>query len=194
MAVALDAVRELADRIAARHGLEIVDVEFTGAGKARALRVFVEKDAAGRAELKARAAEDSTGLPSGVPVEALSGVTHEDCATFAQDFGTVLDIEELIPGSAEYVLEVSSPGIERQLYRGADYERFAGFVVEVKLFHPVNGLKKLAGRMSFANGVVTLDPSAVKLKGKKKKTAEAASQSVSLPLEEIERAQLVAEF
>ena len=48
MAVAMDAVRALAERIAARHGLEVVEADFTGAGKARALRVFVEKDIAGR--------------------------------------------------------------------------------------------------------------------------------------------------
>ena len=194
MAVALDAMREVAGRVAARLGLDVVNIEFTGAGKARALRVFVEKDAAGRAELKARAAEDSTGLPSGVPVEALSGVTHEDCTMFAQDFGTVLDVEELIPGSAEYLLEVSSPGIERQLYKAADYERFAGFLVEVKPFQPVNGVKKITGRMSFSNDVVTLDLSALKVKGKKKKDAEAPPETVAIPLKEIERAQLVAEF
>lgn len=190
----MEAVRALADRIAARHGLEVVDVEFTGAGKQRALRVYVEKDATGREELKRRAAEDATGLPSGVPVEALSGVTHEDCATFAQDFGTVLDVEDLIPGTAEYTLEVSSPGIERQLYRAADYERFAGFLAEVRTFQPVHGSKKLTGRMSFANSTVTLDLQAVKPKGKKKKGVEPAPETVDIPLRDIERAQLVAEI
>ena len=101
MAVAIEALRSLAERIAGRHGLEIGDVEFAGAGKQRALRVYVEKDAAGRESLKRKAAEDATGLPSGVPVEALSGVTHEDCATVAQDFGTVLDVEDLVTGTAE---------------------------------------------------------------------------------------------
>ena len=52
MAVSIDAIRAVADRIAARQGLDVVEVEFTGAGKARALRVFLEKDAAGREELK----------------------------------------------------------------------------------------------------------------------------------------------
>lgn len=193
MAVALDAVRALAERVATRHGLEIVDVDFAGAGKTRALRIFLEKDVAGREDLKKRAAEDSTGLPSGVPVEALSGVTHEDCAAFAQDFGTVLDVEDLIPGSAEYVLEVSSPGVERGLYRATDFERFAGFLVEVKTFKPVNGLKKLTGRMRFTDGVVTLDLSAVKSKGRKKSVA-AVPETVEIPLREIEKANLVAEI
>lgn len=194
MAVSLDAIRSLAERIAARHGLDVVEVDFTGAGKARALRVFVEKDAAGREALKQQAATDATGLPSGVPVEALSGVTHEDCATFAQDFGTLLDVEDLIPGTTEYVLEVSSPGIERNLYRAGDYERFSGFLVEMKTFQPVNGLKKLTGRMTIHDGMVTLDLSAVKAKGRRKKGAAPAPETVTVPLSEIERAHLVAEI
>ncbi|HEY9136782.1 MAG TPA: ribosome maturation factor RimP [Terriglobus sp.] len=201
MAVSMDAVRAAAERVAASHGLEVVDVDFTGAGKARALRVFVEKDAAGRDALKAKAAEaandpdaESLGLPSGVPIEALSGVTHEDCAVFAQDFGTVLDVEDLIPGTQEYVLEVSSPGIERRLYKPADYERFQGFLVAVKLFTPVNSMKTLTGRMSFAGDAITLDLSAVKQKGKKKKGTEASPQTVTIALRDIEKANLVADF
>ena len=194
MAVAMDAVRVLADRIAARHGLEVVEAEFTGAGKTRALRIFVEKDAAGREDLKKRAADDATGLPTGVPVEALSGVTHEDCAAFAHDFGTVLDVEELIPGTAEYTLEVSSPGIERNLYRAADYERFAGFLVELKTFQPVLGSKTLAGRMAFADGIVTLDLAAVKPKTRRKKGTQAPPETVAIPLADIEKAHLIAEI
>ncbi len=194
MAVSIDAIRAVADRIAARQGLDVVDVEFFGAGKARALRVFLEKDAAGREELKKRAAEDSTGLPTGVPVEALSGVTHEDCATFAVDFGVVIDVEDLIPGTAEYTLEVSSPGIERSLYKAADYERFAGFLAEVKTFQPVLGSKKHVGRMTFADGNVQLDLSAVKVKGRKKKGVEAPPETVTIPLKDIEKAHLVAEL
>ncbi len=201
MAIAMDAIRGAADRVAASHGLEVVEVEFTGAGKARALRVFVEKDAAGREALKAKAAAvkddpeaEPMGLPSGVPIEALSGVTHEDCAVFAQDFGTLLDVEELVPGSTEYVLEVSSPGIERKLYRAADYVRFSGFVVSVKLFTAINSMKTLTGRMTFADDTVTLDLGAVKQKGKKKKGAEPVPETVTIPLRDIEKAQLVAEI
>jgi ribosome maturation factor RimP len=201
MAIAMDSIRGAADRVAASHGLEVVEVEFTGAGKARALRVFVEKDAAGREALKAKAAAaqddpeaEPMGLPSGVPIEALSGVTHEDCAVFAQDFGTLLDVEELVPGSTEYVLEVSSPGIERKLYRAADYVRFSGFVVSVKLFTAINSMKTLTGRMTFADDIVTLDLGAVKQKGKKKKGAEPVPETVTIPLRDIEKAQLVAEI
>ena len=101
-----------AERDAASHHQEVVHLEFGGGGKSRALRIFLEKDSAERARLKERAeAGEVEDLPKGVPVEFLSGVTHEDCAAFATDFGTVLDVEDVVPGS-EYTLEVSSPGLE----------------------------------------------------------------------------------
>ncbi len=115
MAFQVDEVRRLAERVAASHHLEVVDVEFGGGGKSRALRVYLEKDAAERARLKEKvAAGEVEDLPKGVPVELLSGVTHEDCAAFATDFGTLLDVEDVVPGG-EYTLEVSSPGLERKL-------------------------------------------------------------------------------
>ena len=195
MKLEIDAVRSAAERVARSHGLDLVDIEFTGAGKTRVLRVFVEKDAAGREALKDQAAAEDSGLPSGVPVEALSGVTHEDCATFATDFGTLLDVEDLVPGSAEYTLEVSSPGIERKLVRAADWERFQGFLATAKLFTPINGAKVVTGRMSFADGIATFDLSAVKQKGKRRKGAEAPpAEKVSVPISEIEKANLVAEL
>ena len=201
MAISIDAIRAAAQRVAASHGLDVVDVEFTGAGKQRALRVYLEKDAAGREALKAKAAAaaedpeaEALGLPSGVPVEALSGTTHEDCAVFSVDFGTLLDVEDLIPGSQEYTLEVSSPGIERKLYTAADYERFSGFVVAVKLFAAINSMKTLTGRMTFANDAVTLDLAAVKQKGKKKQGATPPPEIVTIPLRDIEKANLVAEI
>ena len=80
----MDEIRRLAERVAASHHLEVVDVEFGGGGKSRALRVFVEKDADERERLKARVeAGEEEDLPKGVPVELLWGVTHEDCAAFA---------------------------------------------------------------------------------------------------------------
>src|SRR5215469_4943636 len=132
MALHLDTIRATADRVAASHGLEVVDVEFAGGGKHRALRVFLEKNAEGRAAF----AQHAETLPKGVPVELLSGVTHEDCEHFARDFGTVLDVEDLIPGS-EYTLEVSSPGLERKLRGPSDYTRFLGSLVKLQTFTPV---------------------------------------------------------
>ena len=94
MALDVDRVREIAERVASSSGLEVVDVEFRGGGKSRMLRVYLDKPAAGAV--------------------ALAGVTHEDCANFSREFSTVLDVEELVPGT-EYTLEVSSPGLDRQL-------------------------------------------------------------------------------
>jgi ribosome maturation factor RimP len=189
MALALDTIRSTADRVAASHGLEVVDVEFAGGGgKHRSLRVFVEKNADGRAKL----AEHTDALPKGVPVELLSGVTHEDCEHFARDFGTVLDVEDLIPG-ADYTLEVSSPGLERKLRGPADYTRFLGSLVKLQTFTPVDANRHFTGRLTAFDGQrLTLDLSAVKQKGKAKKTL--TSQTVTIDLANIEKANLVAEI
>ncbi|HWB31736.1 MAG TPA: ribosome maturation factor RimP [Acidobacteriaceae bacterium] len=195
MAVQVDTIRELAERVAASHRLEVIDVEFVGSGKQRTLRVYVEKDAGERARLKERASagEEAEELPKGVPVELLSGVTHEDCAEFARDFGTLLDVEDAIPGS-EYTLEVSSPGLERRLFRAEEYERFKGSLVKIKTFAPVNGSRTWTGRLMGLNeGVVKMDLAAVRQKGKARK-APVASEVMDVPLREIERANLVAEF
>ena len=198
MALEMDAIRALAERVAASHHLEVVDVEFGGGGKSRALRVFVEKDAAERARLKERAEagedEDLDGLklPKGVPVELLSGVTHEDCAVFAKDFGTLLDVEDVVPG-AEYTLEVSSPGLERSLKKAEEFARFAGSLVKVKTFAPVNSNRVWTGRlMGFADGVLKIDLAAVKQKGKAKKAAVA--DVIEIALANVEKANLVVEF
>src|ERR1700748_3461259 len=157
MALALDTIRSTADRVASSHGLEVVDVECAGGGKHRALRVFVEKNAEGRAALARHAAENPETLPKGVPVELLSGVTHEDCEHFARDFGTVLDVEDLVPGS-DYTLEVSSPGLERKLRGAADYPPFQGSLVKLQTFIPVENNRHFTGRLtSFDGQRLTLD-------------------------------------
>jgi ribosome maturation factor RimP len=193
MALPLDTIRATADRVAVSHGLEVVDVEFAGGGgKHRALRIFLEKNTEGRAALAQHAAENPEALPKGVPVELLSGVTHEDCEHFARDFGTVLDVEDLIPGT-EYTLEVSSPGLERKLRGAADYDRFKGSLVKLQTFTPVENNRHFTGRLSAFDGHrLTLDLSAVKQKGKAKKTL--TSQTVTIDLANLEKANLVAEI
>jgi ribosome maturation factor RimP len=193
MAVQLDQIRATAERVAASHNLELVDVEFQGGVKFRTLRVFVEKNAAERAKLAELAAsEAASDLPKGVPVEQLSGITHEDCAVFAQDFGTVLDVEDLIPG-AEYTLEVSSPGLERKLFRPEDFARFQGSLVKLQTFTPVYKNRQWQGRLTkFSDGVLTIDLSAVKQKGKAKKVV--TESTVDIALANVEKANLVAEI
>jgi len=195
----MDEIRRLAERVAASHHLEVVDVEFGGGGKSRALRVFVEKDAEERARLKARAeAGEVEDLPNGVPVELLSGVTHEDCAAFATDFGTLLDVEDVVPG-AEYTLEVSSPGLERSLKKAEEFARFAGSLVKVKTFSPVNDNRVWTGRlMGLADGILRIDLAAVKQKGKAEKQGNREQGSgnsvMEIPLKDVEKANLVAEI
>lgn len=195
MALSLETIRATADRVASSLGLEVVDVEFQGAGKHRALRVYVEKDAAGRARLAEQATteEGAALLPKGVAPELLSGTTHEDCESFARDFGTVLDVEDLIPG-AEYTLEVSSPGLERKLFRPEDYQRFRGSLVKLQTFSAIENNRHFTGRLvSFDGTVLTLDLGAVKQKGKGKKQT-ASLPAVQVDLANVERAQLIAEI
>jgi ribosome maturation factor RimP len=205
MAVQLDQIRATAERVAASHHLEVVEIEFTGGAKFRTLRVFIEKDAAARAKLAEIAAtgevpEVLAALPSGVPVERLSGVTHEDCEVFTRDFGTVLDVEDLIPG-AEYTLEVSSPGLERKLSKPEEFQRFTGSLIKLQTFTPVaiNGSsnRHWLGRLTgFTESVLTIDLSAVKQKGKAKKAVSksAPEQIVTIALANVEKANLVAEI
>jgi ribosome maturation factor RimP len=192
MAVQLDEIRATAQRVAASHNLDLVDLEFQGGVKFRTLRVYIEKNAAERAKLAELAAAGTAELPKSVPVEMLSGVTHEDCAQFAQDFGTVLDVEDLIPG-AEYTLEVSSPGLERKLFRPEDFTRFQGSLIKLQTFTPVNKNRQWQGRLTkFTDGVLTIDLSAVKQKGKAKKAV--TEVTVDIALANVEKANLVAEI
>jgi len=202
MAVQLDEIRATAERVAASHHLEVVEIEFQGGAKHRTLRIFIEKDAAARAKLAEQAAagevpEVLASLPSGVPVELLSGVTHEDCEAFARDFGTVLDVEDLIPG-AEYTLEVSSPGLERKLSKAEEFTRFTGSLIKLQTFTPINNNRQWQGRLtSFEAGVLTIDLSAVKQKSKVRKTSagrENPSQTITISLVNVEKANLIAEI
>lgn len=195
MAVLLDQIRATAQRVAASHGLDVVEIEYQGGGKHRVLRVFIEKNAEQRAKLAEAAKPGNPGenLPSGVGVDQLAGVTHEDCRRFSQDFGTVLDVEDLVPG-AEYTLEVSSPGLDRKLYSEQDYRRFIGSLVKLQTLEPVAGNRHWHGRLTGVNeNAVVLDLSAVKQKGKSR-NKNAASETVEIEFSNIEKANLVPEF
>ena len=195
MALQLDQIRALADRIAASHHLEIVELEFSGGVKFRTLRIFIEKDAEARAQLAQLASTEESPLPHGVPVELLSGVTHEDCAAFATDFGTVIDVEDLIPG-ADYTLEVSSPGIERKLIKPADFTRFTGSLIKLQTFTAIDANRHFQGRLTaFQNNTLTVDLAAVKQKGKARKgVAKPQSSTLDIPFANVEKASLIAEI
>jgi ribosome maturation factor RimP len=172
MALDVDRVREIADRVASSRGLEVVEVEFLGGGKARMLRVFLDRPAAG--------------------TDPLAGVTHEDCANFSREFGTILDVEDVMPGS--YTLEVSSPGLDRKLTKAADFTRFTGSRVKLTTRQPVDNNRHFEGRLeSFHNGRLTLDLSVASHKSRKK-MGEAAGQTIQIDLSNVEKANLVPEI
>ena len=201
MAVRLDEIRSAAERVAASHGLEVVTVELVGSAKERVLRVYLEKDADGRAKLKATIEGGGDGeLPERLAegrlsVEQLSGVTHEDCSEFSRDFGVLLDVEDLVPG-AEYTLEASSPGLDRKLSKPGDFERFQGCLVKVQTFEPLRNNRHWQGRLvagpeGSAGKTITIDLNAVKQNSKSRKTGVT---TVEIALGNIEKAQLVPEI
>jgi ribosome maturation factor RimP len=205
MAVSLDEIRKAAQRVAASHGLDVVDIELAGSKKDRTLRVALEKNAEGRARLKAEAEAGAEGLPEKIlegslALEQLSGLTHEDCARFSRDFGVLLDVEDLVPGE-EYTLEASSPGLDRKLIRPEDFERFAGCLVKVQTFEPIRNNRHWQGRLVtglFAEkrskaetGTITIDLAAVQQNSKSRK---AGVNTVEIALSNIEKANLVPEI
>ncbi len=172
MALDVERVREIAERVAASSGLEIVEIEFLGGGKARMLRVFLDKASAG--------------------TDPLAGVTHEDCANFSREFGTILDVEDVMPGS--YTLEVSSPGLDRKLIKAADFTRFTGSRLKLTTRQPVDNNRHFEGRLeSFENGRLTLDLSVASHKSRKKMGA-AAGEKIEIEFANVEKANLVPEI
>jgi ribosome maturation factor RimP len=187
MALEVEQIRSTAQRVAASHGLDVVDLEFQGGAKHRILRVFIEKNADKRRKLAEAPAAEQLGA------DRLAGVTHEDCEVFSRDFGTVLDVEELIPG-AEYTLEVSSPGLDRKLHGVEDFRRFSGMLTKVQTFEPVAGNRHWQGRLTEVNDKsIRLDLTAVRQNAKARKQGS-ATQKVEIALANIEKAQLVPEF
>jgi len=191
--------------VAASHGLAVVDLEFAGPAKERTLRVFLEKNAEGRARLKAEIESGAEGLPERLvegtlSVEQLSGVTHEDCAAFSRDFSVLLDVEDLVPG-AEYTLEASSPGLDRKLTKAEDFERFTGSLVKVQTFEPVRNNRHWQGRLVGVESQVSesrpgaptivIDLAATKQNSKSRK---AGVNKVEIALKNVEKAQLVPEI
>ncbi len=111
-------VQAIAERVAIDHGLELVHAEVAGPDNNPIVRIFIDKP---------------------------NGVTHQDCSEVSLHVGTVLDVEDFI--HASYTLEVSSPGLERGLYKRQDYERFAGKMARMKTRNPINGQRNFRGRL-----------------------------------------------
>jgi len=148
----LDKIREAAERVAGSAGLDVVDVEWK-VGRQRFLRVILDKP---------------------------GGVNHGDCERVSHELGVILDVEELISGQAGYVLEVTSPGLDRKLTKPAEYERFRGRRARISLSQPVENQTFFEGRLAgFTEGTVHL---------------EVNGRELTLPFDWIRKAQLVVEL
>jgi len=165
MAAGLDRIQEIVDRVAVSSGLEVVDVELRGGGKARMLRIFIDKP---------------------------GGVTHDDCSNFSREIETIFDVEDAVPGGS-YTLEVSSPGLDRKLTKPAEFERFSGSLVKLMTRNPINGNRHFEGRLEWlGEGRIGLELAGRK-KSKKQEAVEAGAK-VEIELANVEKANLVPEF
>jgi len=165
MATGLDKIREIAERVAQSSGLELVDVELHGGGKARMVRVYIDKP---------------------------GGVSHEDCAHFSREAGTIFDVEDAVPGGS-YLLEVSSPGLDRKLSKPEEFQRFTGSLVKLLTRDPINGDRRFEGRLkAFHDGRLSLELAGRK-KSKKQEAVEPGTE-LEIELANVEQANLVPEF
>ena len=183
----LEKVRQAAERVARSEGLEIADVEWK-VGKQRFLRVYIDRlpeqtavpDTNDATDLNGSNASDVEDAPPSNPYPKIS---HRDCERVSQQLSVILDVEDLIPGPAGYILEVSSPGMDRALKKAADFERFRGRKAKIVTTEPVGDAKFFEGRLAgVAPGKVRIE-----LQGKQAKVVE-------IPLDAIRKANLVVEF
>jgi ribosome maturation factor RimP len=123
-------IEEIARRVTESEGMELVEVEVKGGGAHRFIRISIDKPA---------------------------GVTHGDCEIISQQVGTILDVEDVVPGGA-YTLEVSSPGVERKLLKPQDFQRFQGKKAKITLKDPIEGRRNWEGTLAgLEDSTVALD-------------------------------------
>jgi ribosome maturation factor RimP len=164
MAFALDKVREIAERVAQSSGLILWDIELKGSGASRTLRVYIDKS---------------------------EGVTHEDCSAYSREVATIFDVEDAVPGAA-YVLEVSSPGLDRKLFKPEHFEKFTGSLVKFSTRDMVNGNRHFEGRLlGFDGEQLTVDLDQV---ASRKKAKIQGGGVIAVAYSNVEKASLVPEF
>jgi len=147
----LERIRDAAERAARTAGVEVVDVEWK-IGKQRFLRVYIDK---------------------------AGGVSHSDCQAVSEQLGVLLDVEDLVPGP-RYILEVSSPGLDRKLSKASEFERFTGRLARISTIEPIENVTFFEGRLAgCGEGRVKVD-----VKGR----------IVEIPLAGIRKANLVVEW
>jgi ribosome maturation factor RimP len=181
----LEKIREAAERVARSEGLETVDVEWK-IGKQRFLRVYIDRVPKPVGETlgkdSGQVSDAAEAVEPAVAPDPYPKISHADCERVSKQLSVILDVEELIPGPG-YILEVSSPGMDRALNRPADFERFKGRLAKITTSEPVGEAKFFEGRLAgFGEGKVRME-----LKGKEARTVE-------LPIEMIRKANLVVEF
>lgn len=168
-AAVVSQIEAIAGRVGQSAGIEIVSVELKGGGQNRFLRISIDKP---------------------------EGVTHADCERVSQEVGTILDVEDVVPG--HYTLEVSSPGVERKLSKPGDFERFRGKKAHIVLKEPVENQKVWDGTLSGLEAgcvVLELTAAAKPAKGRPARPAEPAPVPVvRLPIDRVERANLKFEW
>jgi len=127
--VDVEKIREMAERVATSEGLHLVDVELKGSNANALLRVYIDKAA---------------------------GVSHADCQLVSEQLSAMLDVEDPFPG--RYVLEVSSPGLDRKLTKPSDFTYFVGRRARLVLREAVGDQKVLEGKLAgFEYGRVRLE-------------------------------------
>lgn len=124
----LERVSALAEPLLENMGLELVDVEYKNEHGGWILRLYIDKP---------------------------GGVTIDDCSDVSREFGTLLDVEDVMTGS--YSLEVSSPGLDRPLVKERDFVKYAGSKAKIKTRKPVDGRKNFKATIeSASDGVVSV--------------------------------------
>jgi len=122
-------VTSLAEQVAASMGMEVVLAEIKGGGNRSIVRIFIDQP---------------------------DGISLSDCERYSKRFSVMLDVEDFLPFS--YVLEVSSPGLDRPLVREKDFERFSGKAAKIRTRVPMEGQRNFRGRiLGVTNGRVSLD-------------------------------------
>lgn len=111
-------IREIAIRVAVENDFEFVHSEITGTKRNLTVRIFIDKQ---------------------------GGVTIEDCSAYSRKIEAVFDVGDIIPTA--YLLEVSSPGLERELYSVKDFVRYIGHLAKVKTHQPINGQRNFKGKI-----------------------------------------------
>ena len=139
----VETVRSIASRVAGSYGLDIFDVQFRREGPGMVLRIQID-----RPWTKATSSPGTSGTD-------IEGVTVEDCARVSRDLSAVLDVDDVVP--IAYVLEVSSPGLDRPLRQAADYDRFSGRRAKLVMREAVDGQMFFKGRLDGLVGNVGSD-------------------------------------